>query len=74
VPPYLAGFFVVLAGVAMLIGRKPMALMQYSALEQARIAGNNRDRALTRLQRIIVIGSIAFIILGLYWVFNPLSD
>ncbi len=73
-PPYLGGFFVMLAGVAMLIGRKPMALMQYSALEQARVAGNNRDRTLSWLQRIIVLGSIAFIILGLYWVFNPLSD
>lgn len=72
-PPYLPGVFVVMAGVAMLIGRKPMSLVQYAALEQARIAGKHRDRTLSGLQRIIVIGSIAFIILGVYLVFNPLS-
>jgi sterol desaturase/sphingolipid hydroxylase (fatty acid hydroxylase superfamily) len=72
-PPYLSGVFVMLAGIGMLVGREPLSLMQYAALEQARIAGKNRDQTLSRLRRVIVIGSIAFVLLGLYWVFNPLS-
>lgn len=34
-PSYLPGVFVVLAGLAMIIGRKPLSLMQYAALKQA---------------------------------------
>jgi hypothetical protein len=60
-----------LAGVAMLIGKEPLSLLQYSALVQAGVAGKDRHRTLFRLRRIIVVGSILFLILGLYLALNP---
>lgn len=72
-PSYLPGIFVVLAGIAMLIGREPLSLLQYAALLQFRIAGKDRNRTLSRLQQIILVGSVLFIVFGLYLAFNPLS-
>ena len=71
-PSYLPGVFVVLAGLAMIVGRKPLALMQYAALKQAHIVRANRDRTIALLRRIIIGGSIMFIALGVFLVFNPL--
>jgi hypothetical protein len=72
-PSYLPGIFVIVAGIAMMIGRKPLSLMQYGALHQARIVRTDRDKTLSRLRRIIVGGSALFIVLGLHVAFNPLS-
>lgn len=72
-PTYLPGIFVILAGIAMLAFRKPLSLLQYSALQQAHIAGKNRDKKLSWLRQVILVGSILFILLGLYLAFNPLS-
>lgn len=71
-PSYLPGVFVVLAGLAMIVGRKPLSLMQYAALKQARVVRANRDRTLALLRRIIIGGSIAFIGFGVFLAFNPL--
>lgn len=72
-PSYLPGVFVVVAGIAMLIGREPLSLLQYSALLQARIAGKDRSKTLARLQQVILVGSVLFIVFGLHLAFNPLS-
>jgi hypothetical protein len=64
-PSYLPGIFVVLAGIAMLIGRKTLALLQYSALLQFRVAGKDRNKTLSQLQQIIMVGSVLFIVFGL---------
>jgi hypothetical protein len=71
-PSYLPGIFVVLAGIVMLVGREPLSLLQYAALLQFRMAGKNRNRTLSRLQQIILVGSVLFIVFGLYLAFNPL--
>ena len=71
-PSYLPGVFVVLAGLAMIVGRKPLSLLQYAALKQARVAGANRDRTLAPLRRIIIGGSILFIGFGVFLAVNPL--
>lgn len=63
-PSYLPGIFVIVAGVAMMIGRKPLSLMQYGALQQARVVRTDRDKTLSRLRRIIVGGSALFIVIG----------
>jgi hypothetical protein len=75
-PSYLPGVFIIVAGIAMMIGRKPLSLMQYAALEQARIVRDDRDdrdKASSLLQRIIIGGSVLFIVLGFYLALNPLS-
>lgn len=71
-PSYLPGVFVVLAGLAMIVGRKPLSLMQYAALKQARVVPANRDRTLALLRWIIIGGSIMFIGFGVFLAFNPL--
>jgi hypothetical protein len=73
-PSYLPGIFVILAGIAMLVGRKPLSLLQYSALLQARIAGTDREKTLSWLRQVILVGSVLFIVFGLYLVLNPLSS
>jgi hypothetical protein len=72
-PSYLPGVFIIVAGIAMMIGRKPLSLMQYAALEQARIVRDDRDKTSFLLQRIIIGGSVLFIVLGIYLALNPLS-
>lgn len=72
-PSYVPGVFVIVAGIAMMIGRKPLSLLQYAALEQARIVRTDRDRTLSRLRRIIIGGSALFIVFGLYLALNPLT-
>lgn len=72
-PSYLPGIFVVLAGIVMLVGRESLSLLQYATLLQFRIAGKDRNRTLSRLQQIILVGSVLFIVFGLYLAFNPFS-
>lgn len=70
-PSYLPGVFVVLAGLAMIVGRKPLSLMQYAALKQARVVPAYRDRTLAVMRWIIIGGSTMFIVFGVYLAFNP---
>lgn len=73
-PSYLPGIFVVLAGLGMIIAREPLALMHYAALRQAHIMHAEADTVLPVMRKIIIGGSILFIVFGVYLAFNPLID
>ncbi|MHA7263795.1 hypothetical protein ACX80W_11410 [Arthrobacter sp. TMN-37] len=60
------------AGVGMMVMRKPFSLMQAAAIN---LVPGKRDpkRTVRILQKVIIVGGILFILFGVYLAVNPVS-
>lgn len=63
-PDFMPGFFIIAAGIILLVARNPLAVMQNAAIDQFAKGSLSKKISIEFLKKMLTVGSFIFMLIG----------